>query len=200
LQAADWVILPGSKNTSADLAWLRQQGLDAAVARHAAQGGAVLGICGGLQMLGEALIDTHGIDGNAPGLGLLPLVTQFAPDKTVSKTGAQFGPVSGPWSALSGVHLAGYEIHHGQTQGHSAMLAGGAVLHEVIPGLAWQNGQGQVLGTYLHGLFESPAVLQALFGALVPTLETVFDGLADFIEQHFEADVLRRLIEPGHRV
>jgi adenosylcobyric acid synthase len=200
LQTADWVILPGSKNTSADLAWLRQQGLDAAVARHAAQGGAVLGICGGLQMLGEALIDTHGIDGNAPGLGLLPLVTQFAQDKTVSKTGAQFGPVSGPWSALSGVHLAGYEIHHGQTQGHSAMLAGGAVLHEVIPGLAWQNGQGQVLGTYLHGLFESPAVLQALFGAQVPTLETVFDGLADFIEQHFEADVLRRLIEPAHRV
>jgi len=200
MQAADWIILPGSKNTSADLAWLRQQGLDAAVARHAAQGGAVLGICGGLQMLGEALIDTHGIDGNAPGLGLLPLVTQFAPDKTVTKTAAQFGPVSGPWSALSGVHLAGYEIHHGQTQGHSAMLAGGAVLHEVIPGLAWQNGGGQVMGTYLHGMFESPAVLQALFGAQVPTLETVFDGLADFIEQHFEAGFLRSLLEPAHRV
>jgi adenosylcobyric acid synthase len=200
MQAADWIILPGSKNTSADLAWLRQQGLDAAVARHAAQGGAVLGICGGLQMLGEALIDTHGIDGNAPGLGLMPLVTQFAPDKTVTKTAAQFGPVSGPWSALSGVHLAGYEIHHGQTQGHSAMLAGGAVLHEVIPGLAWQNGGGQVMGTYLHGMFESPAVLQALFGAQVPTLETVFDGLADFIEQHFEAGFLRSLLEPAHRV
>jgi len=200
MQAADWIILPGSKNTSADLAWLRQQGLDAAVARHAAQGGAVLGICGGLQMLGEALIDTHGIDGNAPGLGLLPLVTQFAPDKTVTKTAAQFGPVSGPWSALSGVHFAGYEIHHGQTQGHSAILAGGAVLHEVIPGLAWQNGGGQVMGTYLHGMFESPAVLQALFGAQVPTLETVFDGLADFIEQHFEAGFLRSLLEPAHRV
>ena len=197
LQASDWVVLPGSKQTSADLAWLRQQGLDAAVARHAAQGGAVLGICGGLQMLGEALIDTHGVDGNAPGLGLLPLVTQFAQDKTVRKTAAQFGPVQGAWSALSGVHLAGYEIHHGQTQGHSAMLAGGAVLHEVIPGLAWQNGEGHVLGTYLHGLFESPAVLQALFGAQVPTLETVFEGLADFIAQHFEADFLKRLVAPA---
>lgn len=194
LHAADWVILPGSKQTSADLAWLRQQGLDAAVARHAAQGGAVLGICGGLQMLGEALIDTHGVDGNAPGLGFLPLVTQFAQNKTVTKTAAQFGPVQGAWAALSGVNLAGYEIHHGQTQGHSAMLAGGAVLHEVIPGLAWQNGEGHVLGTYLHGLFESPAVLQALFGAQVPTLETVFEGLADFIAQHFEADFLKRLI------
>jgi adenosylcobyric acid synthase len=199
LQAADWVILPGSKQTSADLAWLRQQGLDAAVARHAAQGGALLGICGGLQMLGEALIDTHGVDGNAPGLGLLPLVTQFAQDKTVSKTEVLFGPVQGLWSALSGVKLAGYEIHHGQTQGHSAMLAGGSVLREVIPGLAWQNGDGQVLGTYLHGLFESPAVLQALFGAQVPTLATVFEGLADFIENHFEADFLKRLAAPARQ-
>jgi len=188
LQASDWVILPGSKHTSSDLAWLRQQGLDAAVTRHAQQGGAVLGICGGLQMLGEALIDTHGIDGNAPGLGLLPLVTQFAPDKTVKKTQARFGQVHGPWAALAGVDVAGYEIHHGQTQGHSAMLAGGAVLHEVMPGLAWQS--GGVLGTYLHGLLECPAVLQALFGASVPTLETVFEGLADYIEQHFEPQVL----------
>src|SRR6218665_787857 len=74
LRATDWVILPGSKATAADLAWLRAQGLDQAIATHAAQGGMVLGICGGLQMLGEALIDSAGIDGNAPGLGLLPLV------------------------------------------------------------------------------------------------------------------------------
>ena len=194
LQAGDWVILPGSKHTSSDLTWLRQQGLDAAVARHAAQGGAVLGICGGLQMLGEALIDTHGIDGNAPGLGLLPLVTQFAQDKTVMKTRAAFGQVHGAWSALSGVDVAGYEIHHGQTQGHSAMLAGGAVLHEVMSGLAWQNGDGRVLGTYLHGLFECPAVLQALFGTQAPTLETVFDGLADFIDKHFEPQALAELL------
>ncbi len=197
LQAHDWVILPGSKHTSSDLAWLRQQGLDAAVAGHAKKGGAVLGICGGLQMLGEALIDTHGIDGNAPGLGLLPLVTQFAQDKTVVKTRATFGQVQGAWSALSGVEVSGYEIHHGQTQGHSAMLAGGAVLHEVMPGLAWQSGdgqyKGQILGTYLHGLLECPAVLQALFGAQSATLETVFDGLADYIETHFDSGVLDAL-------
>jgi adenosylcobyric acid synthase len=81
---ADWIVLPGSKHTSGDLAWLRAQGLDRAVAAHAARkGGAVLGICGGLQMLGEALVDPHGIDGNAPGLGLLPLVTVFEREKTV---------------------------------------------------------------------------------------------------------------------
>jgi adenosylcobyric acid synthase len=197
LQASDWVILPGSKHTSSDLAWLRQQGLDAAITRHAHRGGAVLGICGGLQMLGEALIDTHGIDGNAPGLGLLPLVTQFAPDKTVTKTQARFGTVHGAWSALSGVDVTGYEIHHGQTQGHSAMLAGGAVLHEVMPGLAWQSGDGRVMGTYLHGLLECPAVLQALFGTQVPTLETVFDGLADYIEAHFGPGVLDGLRLPA---
>ncbi|MEK7345642.1 MAG: cobyric acid synthase [Pseudomonadota bacterium] len=195
LQATDWLILPGSKHTSSDLRWLRQQGLDAAIARHAQQGGAVLGICGGLQMLGEALIDTHGIDGNAPGLGLLPLVTQFAQDKTVIRTHARFAQVHGVWSALSGVPVAGYEIHHGQTQGHSAMLAAGTVLHEVMPGLAWQSGDGQVLGTYLHGLFECPAVLHALFGAQAPTLDTVLEGLADFIEKHIDGAVLRQLIQ-----
>jgi adenosylcobyric acid synthase len=84
--AADWIVLPGSKHTSGDLAWLRAQGLDRAVAAHAERGGAVLGICGGLQMLGEALVDPHGIDGNAPGLGLLPLVTVFARDKAVART------------------------------------------------------------------------------------------------------------------
>ncbi len=194
LQPGDWIILPGSKHTSSDLAWVRQQGLDAAVARHAQQGGAVLGICGGLQMLCEALIDTEGIDGNAPGLGLLPLVTQFAAQKTVRRTVARFGSVTGAWAALSGVEVQGYEIHHGQTQAHPAMIATGAILHEVMPGLAWQSGSAQVLGTYLHGLFENPAVLQALFGAQVPTLEMVFDSLADYIDRHFESGVLDRLV------
>jgi adenosylcobyric acid synthase len=156
LAGADWIVLPGSKHTSSDLAWLRAQGLDRAVAAHAARGGAVLGICGGLQMLGEALIDPHGIDGNAPGLGLLPLVTQFAPDKTVRHREARFGPLTGAWSALSGVTVRGYEIHHGQTAQHPAMAAAGEP-HAVMPdGLAWQNEAGNVLGLYLHGLFEDP--------------------------------------------
>jgi adenosylcobyric acid synthase len=202
LQGADWIILPGSKHTSGDLAWLRQYGLDRAIAAHAQQGGAVLGLCGGLQMLGEALIDAHGIDGNAPGLGLLPLVTAFEPAKTVQRTRATFGPVAGVWSALSGVVISGYEIHHGQTALHPAMAAAGHVARELIPGLAWQNAAGNVLGLYLHGLFEDPAALQALFGARdgragtpVPTLDAVFERLADFIEQHFAPGVLAALIQ-----
>ncbi|MBK9345602.1 MAG: cobyric acid synthase [Burkholderiales bacterium] len=205
LTPADWIILPGSKSTAADLAWLRAQGLDAAIAQHAGQGGAVLGICGGLQMLGEALVDTHGIDGNAPGLGLLPLVTVFDLVKTVRHTTVVFGSPCGlepttatPWAALAGVTVSGYEIHHGRTAQHPAMAQAGDMAHAVLPdGLGWCNGAGNVLGVYLHGLFEDPAVLQALFGAAVPTLQTVFDGLADFIEQHFEAGVLAALLAPA---
>ena len=201
LSPTDWIILPGSKNTSGDLVWLRAQGLDAAVAAHAGRGGVVLGVCGGLQILGEALIDPHGIDGNAPGLGLLPLVTVFAPDKTVRHTTATFASLDAgigspsPWAVLGGVSVSGYEIHQGQTAQHTAMAAKGDVAHVVLPdGLGWCNGAGNVLGVYLHGLFEDPAVLRALFGAHAPTLDSVFDGLADYIEKHFEPGVLDSLI------
>jgi adenosylcobyric acid synthase len=192
--SADWIVLPGSKHTSSDLAWLRAQGLDAAVSAHAAQGRAVLGVCGGLQMLGEALVDAHGIDGNAPGLGLLPLVTSFEPAKTVRRSTATFGAVAGAWAALSGVAFSGYEIHHGQTAQHPAMAAAGDVARELVPGLAWQNSRGNVLGLYLHGALEDPAVLKALFGERARSLDEVFDGLADFIDTHFEPGLLAGLI------
>ena len=197
LHGADTLILPGSKATAADLAWLRAQGLDAAIAEHAARGGRVLGICGGLQMLGEALIDVHGIEaqGNAPGLGLLPLVTSFEPDKTVRRTQTRFGDVVGAWGALSGVSIGGYEIHAGQTAPHPAMVAKGDVPREVIPGIAWQNGGGNVLGVYMHGLFEDAAVLQALFGAGAPSLDAAFDQLAANVERAFAPGVLQGLIQ-----
>lgn len=248
LQPTDWIILPGSKSTTDDLAWLRAQALDAAVVRHADQGGAVLGVCGGLQMLGEALVDPNNIDGNAPGLGLLPLVTVFSADKTVRHTQTRFeaeGAVSHvlgssraaeagaeglilskaqksapspslnhaifqsgqqlsqrpgqPWDALAGVAVSGYEIHTGQTAQHPAMARAGDVARAVLPdGLGWCNAQGNVLGIYLHGLFEDPAALQALFGAHlhgpVPTLDGVFERMADFITAHFEPGVLDALV------
>ena len=198
LDGADWVILPGSKHTTADLAWLRAQGLDLAVARHAGQGGAVLGICGGLQMLGEALIDLHAVDdplgGNAPGLGLLPLVTAFDPDKLLQPTQARFATLDGPWSALSGVAFDGYEIHHGRTAQHPDLPAATVAVHNAAGEvLGWQ--QGAVLGLYAHGLFESPAVLRALFGAEVRTLDAVFDGLADFLDRHVPEGVLLSLLD-----
>jgi adenosylcobyric acid synthase len=191
LVGADWVVLPGSKHTSSDLAWLRTQGLDGAIAAHVQEGRAVLGVCGGLQMLGEALVDPHGIDGNGPGLGLLPLVTAFDKDKTVRRTHTRFGELVGRWAALSDVPVQGYEIHHGQTAQHPTMAAGRPVMPDR---LAWQNPQGNVLGVYLHGLFEDPAVMAALFGAGVPSLDSVCDGLADFVDTHFAPDFLKDLI------
>ena len=193
---ADWIILPGSKHTSGDLAWLRTQGLDQAIAAHAERGGAVLGICGGLQMLGEALIDPHGIDGNGAGLGLLSVVTVFEETKTVQHRKTRFSALTGAWQALTDVAVQGYEIHHGLTSERCDMAVAGLGVHAVMPeALAWQNSAGNVLGVYLHGLFEDPAVLQALFGATVPTLDAVFDGLADYVGTHFEAGFLQSLIK-----
>lgn len=186
LAGADWVILPGSKATAADLAWMRHQGLDAAVVAHAHAGRRVLGICGGLQMLGEALIDLHGVDGNAAGLGLLPLVTLFAPEKTVRRVKVQLPPLRGVWSVLNGLQLQVYEIHHGQTQLRADMEAGQAQrADEPVPGMVWQSAQGNVWGTYWHGMLENAAMLQALWGAQAPSLDQVFARMALGVEDWF---------------
>jgi adenosylcobyric acid synthase len=142
-------------------------------------------------MLGEALIDPQHIAGNMPGLGLLPLVTLFEAAKTVRHTRVTFAPLAGPWACLSGLAVDGYEIHTGRTAQHAGMPAG----HVALPGgLGWQNTAGNVLGVYLHGLFEQPQVLQALFGAGVPTLDSVFERLADVVDQNFETGVLPALL------
>lgn len=186
LAGADWVILPGSKATAADLAWMRHQGLDATVVAHAHAGRRVLGICGGLQMLGEALIDLHGVDGNAAGLGLLPLVTLFAPEKTVRRVKVQLPPLRGVWSALNGLQLQVYEIHHGQTQLRADMEAGQAQrADEPVPGMVWQSARGNVWGTYWHGMLENAAMLQALWGAQAPSLDQVFARMALGVEDWF---------------
>lgn len=183
---ADWVILPGSKATASDLEWMRRQGLDAAVAAHAQAGKRILGICGGLQMLGEALIDLHGVDGNAAGLGLLPLVTLFEAQKTVRRVTVQLPALRGVWAALHGVELDVYEIHHGQTQLRADMEAGHSQrADEPVPGLVWQSAQGHIWGTYWHGMFENAAFVQALWGTQTPSLDDVFERMAHGVEQWF---------------
>ena len=198
LEGADWIILPGSKHTSGDLAWLRERRMDEAVARHAAQGRPVLGICGGLQMLGDALADPHGVEGAVPGLGrglgLLSLATQFEQRKALRTGVMHFEAAHGCWAALAGVAWQGYEIHHGRSLPVAEPAPGGAVLrNDAGEAIGWQR--GSVLGLYAHGMFESPAVLQALFGTQTPTLDSVFDGLADYVDRHFEPGSLAQLIK-----
>ena len=191
LHGADWIILPGSKHTSGDLEWLRTTRLERAVVAHAAAGRAVLGVCGGLQMLGQGLSDPHGVDGAGRGLGLLPLSTTFDSQKTVQRTRATFERLRGPWAALSGVEWEGYEIHHGRTELGSSTRHARVAMRD---GLAWQNTRGNVLGLYLHGMFEDPRVIKALFGAAIPSLDSVFDGLADSVRRNFRPGVLAGLI------
>ncbi len=195
LRGARWVVLPGSKQTSGDLAWLHATGLAAAVQAHAASGGAVLGICGGLQMLGQTLHDPQGHDGEAftsrPGLGLLPLATHYGPAKRLRAGLVHWVAPQGPWQVLVGLAVPAYEIRCGDTVAAPGSAPG--VLHadDGRP-IGWQ--QGAVLGVTAHGLLEAPVVQQALFGAAVPGLDTVFARLADHAQAHLDPAHLQRLL------
>lgn len=192
---ADLIILPGSKAVRSDLDWLRQQGWETVIQRHLRYGGKVLGICGGLQMLGEWISDPHGIEGPAgrlAGLGLLALETVLLPHKVLVNQ-------QGQW-LLNGaaVPVSGYEIHCGRSRG--------AALQR--PLLRFASGQpdgaisadNQIAGTYLHGLFESTAVIEQLVswlggGPLQPfdyqqQREQALDRLADTLEAHLDLAAL----------
>jgi adenosylcobyric acid synthase len=191
IASADLLILPGSKHVAADLAWLRSRGLDAPVAAHLQADKPTLAICGGLQLLGSELLDPDGVEGAARGLGLLPFATVFERRKRTCHTSYALGALSGYWGRLAGLHIEGYEIRHGETQPTGEARA--SELKPVLPGArGWQC--GQTLALYVHGLFENPAVMRALFGQQTPTLDDTFEGLADFIDRHFEARTLLGLI------
>jgi len=190
LGSADLLVLPGSKHVAADLRWLLETGLGEAVAQAASQGVRVLGICGGLQMLGRRLRDPAGVDGDGQGLGLLPLETTFAAEKLTRQTQLALGELTEPWQLLSGCRLDGYEIRHGSTRAL-------APVQEAAPeGLAFAS--GPVLGIYLHGLFENPAAVAAVFGRpLAHPLEATFELLADALGRHLDTQYLDRLAGIG---
>jgi adenosylcobyric acid synthase len=145
-------------------------------------------------MLGQQLLDPHGVDGAAECLGLLSLVTEFSTTKTVRHKEVQFDTIAGPWATLSGLKVQGYEIHQGHTESSRPDDDPLSQTRELIKGLAWQDTQGTILGLYLHGLFENPAVLATLFGTQVPNLDAVFEGLADCLDRNIDRDFLKQLI------
>jgi len=193
---ADLIILPGSKSVRSDLAYLRANGWDSAVARHLRYGGKVLGICGGLQMLGEQVHDPLGLEGpsgSSHGLGLLAFSTTLEEEKQLRNVRGRL--------LLENAEVSGYEIHAGVTSGSA--LANAAVLLDDGRSDGAQSADGQILGTYLHGLFETPAACSALLRwAGLQDVQSVdyhalrerdIERLADLVENHLDTELLRTL-------
>jgi len=153
------IIIPGTKSTLDDLAWLRSRGFDEVIQSHAQKGGAVVGICGGYQMLGEVVHDPGHVESkldSALGLGLLPIETVFAGDKATHQASAKVRNGPGWFAGLEGQMVTGYEIHMGRTQSESSWLeiverSGQSV--QVADGAA--NADGKIWGCYVHGLFAN---------------------------------------------
>ena len=185
------VILPGTKSTRGDLAYLRAQGWDIDLAAHARRGGRILGICGGYQMLGTSVQDPAGIEGppgTSPGLGLLDVETLMTPDKPLTRVTATH--------AVSGLPIHGYEIHIGRTHGPDCARPF-AQISGTPEGATSPN--GRITGSYLHGMFSDDAFRHAFLADLgaAPSpyaysadVETVLDALAAHLEQHLDINAL----------
>ncbi len=199
LADADLVVLPGTRTTVADLAWLRSRGLDVALARRAAAGLPVLGICGGYQMLGGSIRDeVESSAGLVPGLGLLPVDTVFAESKALGRpTGV----------SVDGDPVSGYEIHHGRIR-----VSDGEPLFVSLAGEPEGCRSGQVWGTVWHGVLENDAFrrrfLASVAGAVgkrwlpgdvafADVREDRLDALGDLVADNLDRDFVLRLIEGG---
>ncbi len=196
---ADLIILPGSKSVRADLAWLRAHGWAEQLNRHLRYGGRLLGICGGFQMLGQTIADPHAIEGAAGtscGFGWLQLHTTLERDK-------QLHNVTGHLT-LDGAPVRGYEIHMGRS--HGAALTRPLLQLEGARPDGALSADGQIAGTYVHGLFETPAALTALLtwaGLCAPAhfdhaerREQALDRLADTVEASLDLALLLRDLDP----
>ena len=169
LHQPDMILLPGTKSTIADLLWLRQSGMEAAICQQAARGCIVFGICGGYQMLGASVRDPLGVEAagvtEIKGMGLLPMDTVFQGEKVQQQTSGVFGEIPGALHSLSGMKYTGYEIHMGRSRQQLAPLVN----------------QGNVYGSYIHGIFDGAGIAQAVIGDLAarkgidPGTLTVFD-------------------------
>ncbi len=208
----DLVVLPGTKATMADLTWLRERGLDAAVLTAATQGAAVIGICGGYQMLGREISDPLGVEsGQAamPGLGLIEARTVFEPSKATAQVSARVSGSAGLLAGLAGETIDGYEIHMGRTdtverspfriEQRSGEPDGGT--DGALTDSGW------VLGTYLHGLFANAALRAALLRNLAtgrgkslvpnrsqPDKEPAYDALAEAVRAALDMGLIHRLL------
>lgn len=142
-----WIVLPGTKSTIADLKWLRESGLEAAILKAADGGTLVFGICGGYQMLGRSVSDPEQVEAagitDIAGMGLLDMDTVFRGEKVQTQTRGTFSGVTGELACLNSLSYEGYEIHMGRSREARGVVTGG----------------GNVYGSYIHGIFDAPASL-----------------------------------------
>lgn len=168
LQQPDMIILPGTKSTIADLKWLRQCGLEAAVYKAADSGTLVFGVCGGYQMLGKSVSDPEQVEAagitKILGMGLLDMDTIFLGEKVQTQTTGVFAGINGMLSALNGKSYSGYEIHMGRSE-------------ETMPALV---GSGNVYGSYIHGIFDAPGISDEILKAICLRKGISFDALETF--------------------
>jgi len=205
------IILPGTKSTMADLAWLRERGFDRCIREHVQKGGSLVGICGGYQMLGERIHDPDHIESsndNIEGLGFLPTETFFLPEKATYQVHAQVTGRTAWLASLSECDLQGYEIHMGRTTGVLTWLK--VNTRNGIP-CEFSDGSiradGQVWGCYLHGLFRNTAFRHAWLSSLgwipnsqslapqeVDPLEKSLDYLSDGVEAAVDMSEIGRIL------
>lgn len=174
LKQPDMIIIPGTKNTIGDLKWMRQNGLEAEIIKHANAGAVIFGVCGGYQMLGKKLSDPYGVEegGDTNGLGLLNIETVFAEKKRTIQVNGKFGKVQGIFSKLSGQPFYGYEIHSGVTYfDKNNALTEMKPIHEESA-LEAEGSQKidkdlSIYGTYVHGIFDGEGIAAMLIEALL---------------------------------
>jgi adenosylcobyric acid synthase len=203
------VILPGTKSTIADLMWLREQGLEQAILALADHGAAVVGICGGYQMLGSSIHDPEHVEASVDkthALGLLPIDTLFNDTKATHQIHAQLLGGPGWLSTLAGDRISGYEIHMGQTaspQPWLRIITRGGQAAQFDDGTV--RSDGKVWGCYIHGLFSNAALRRAWLtglgwrgadAALPPMtdLQTSLDRLADHVEASLDMRQLESIV------
>jgi adenosylcobyric acid synthase len=213
----DLIILPGTKQTLSDLAWLWRQGLAQHIRRWAKQGCAVLGICGGYQMLGERLSDFAGAEAKAgtvePGLNLLPVETFFesVSEKITRQSQARVNEPAarGLFAHLHGHSLRTYQIHLGRTVATNDQAGTRAFQTDATGADGWLNADGWCAGCYLHGLFENYHFRQGIVAALTgrrssplvvlePTpfnRHAEYDKLADLLREHLDIRRLKALCQ-----
>lgn len=204
LGAPDLIILPGTKSTVSDMKWLRGSGLESALKKAVSAGTLIFGICGGYQLLGEAISDPECSEGGGEvrGMELLPVKTVFTSEKRRTRTSGKFADISGEFSFLSGAEFSGYEIHMGRT----------ASLGEPLLSTGDGAFSGNVCGCYIHGIFDSEEVSGRLVNELFRRKGLVYSGgaidrnaykqaqydlLADSVRDSLDMELIYKIIREG---